>query len=224
MIRPKTDTLDIVYNLNHTEEWEKYVVMLNKFLDGKWRAGVILDSRLWKSCLKQSPQLVVETMERWVSGALCIFLAHPEHFSMSGYGLTWGLNVVTTTKRCQISRGKYCMCHNALCKRTLPTCRSPLGQPFEQHIVVAAPALGRATYAALWGTCSTYRTTSLWLCYWSAAFRWWWWWYSANQYRTMPFQVLSPLGFYPNGVKLEKKLKGCTVFICSPEGWFRVQC
>lgn len=33
MIRPKTDTLDIVYNLNHTEEWEKYVVMLNKFLD-----------------------------------------------------------------------------------------------------------------------------------------------------------------------------------------------
>ncbi|XP_066487210.1 sodium/potassium-transporting ATPase subunit beta-2 [Tiliqua scincoides] len=33
MIRPKTENLDITYKLNHTEEWEQYVTMLNKFLD-----------------------------------------------------------------------------------------------------------------------------------------------------------------------------------------------
>lgn len=35
MIRPKTDTLDIQYNVNHTENWEKFVTGLNKFLEGK---------------------------------------------------------------------------------------------------------------------------------------------------------------------------------------------
>ncbi|XP_053118988.1 sodium/potassium-transporting ATPase subunit beta-2 isoform X2 [Hemicordylus capensis] len=33
MIRPKTEALDITYNVNRTESWENYVTMLNAFLE-----------------------------------------------------------------------------------------------------------------------------------------------------------------------------------------------
>nr|XP_028607840.1 sodium/potassium-transporting ATPase subunit beta-2 [Podarcis muralis] len=45
MIRPKTDALEITYNMSQTESWEEYVRMLNKFLEAYDNAKQVASNR-----------------------------------------------------------------------------------------------------------------------------------------------------------------------------------
>uniref|UniRef100_A0A8D2Q9N9 Sodium/potassium-transporting ATPase subunit beta n=1 Tax=Varanus komodoensis TaxID=61221 RepID=A0A8D2Q9N9_VARKO len=53
MIRPKTEALDITYNVTNTESWEGYVRMLNNFLDGE--SGVATNERCLPGRYNEQP-------------------------------------------------------------------------------------------------------------------------------------------------------------------------